>query len=345
MSREKLIISGLVVLGLLGFLVYVQARKDESIGRPTASNAALPTLSAPEGIDKISLTNGDKGEIVLEQVPDPTASTDGGVATKWVMTAPRKAEANQQAVKDVVGNLRDLKADTKINLVLDDATRKDKQLDPAHAVHVVAWKEGEKKVDELFGKSGAAGQLVVLTDKPNDVWAAKGYSSYLYTREPKDFRNKEIFHFDDANAWQVTITNTHGTLVFTKEGDKWTASRDKKPLERFDAEKLKDLLRAYKGLNADDFGDDKSLADTGLDKPEGQVTISVTGESKPLELLVGKVSTGTNHWAKRADADLIYQITSYSSDWVLQDASKFQSAADAGAPDAAAKKTVAAAKK
>jgi len=344
MSRDKLIIFGVVLLGFLGFLVYEQAKKDESIGQPVVATGALPTLSAPEGIDKNSITNGDKPEIVLELVSDNSASTDGGSATKWVMTAPQKSDANQQAAKDLVSNLRDLKADERINLVLDDATRKDKLLDAQHAVHVVAWKDGEKKVDELFGKSGAAGQLVAVADKPNDVWAAKGYSSYLYTREPKDFRNIEIFHFDDASAWQVSITNTHGTFVLSKTGDKWTATHDKKPLEHFDPEKVKDLLRAYKGLNAEDFGDGKSLAETGLDQPESQITISLTGDSKPSELRIGKVSVGTNHWAKRADTDTIYQITAYAADWALQDAGKFETQSDGGAPDAGARKTTTAKK-
>ena len=131
----------------------------------------------------------------------------------WQLTKPLKATANQQTVKDLVANLKDLKVDSQVNLKLDDDVRKDKQLDAAHGVHVVAWKGGEKKVDETFGKSGPAGQLVILTDKPDEVWAAKGYSSYLYTKEPKDYRDKEIFKFDDANAAQVTIANSHGDAL------------------------------------------------------------------------------------------------------------------------------------
>ncbi len=334
MSRDKLILAGVVVLGLLGVLVYQQAKKDEALGRPTATATEFPTVSAPDDIDKISITNGDKGEVVVEKVPDPKGeATDGGPAMQWVLTKPLKAPANQQAVKDIVANLRDLKIESQINLKLDDEVRKDKQLDPAHAVHVVAWKGGDKKADELFGKSGTAGQLVVVASKPDSVWAAKGYSAYLYTKEPKDFRDKEILKFDDANASQVTISNSHGTLSFTK-GESWAGTLDKKPIARFDQEKLKDLLRAYKSLSADDFGDGKSAADTGLDKPEATVAIRLSNDSKPYELLVGKVSAGTNRWAKRSTDDTIYQITNYAAEWALSDASKYQAAADAGAPDA-----------
>jgi len=39
-----------------------------------------------------------------------------------------------------------------------------------------------------------------------------------------------------------------------------------------------------------------------------------------------------------ADDDAIYQITNYNSEWLVSDTSKYQSAADAGAPDAGGKK-------
>jgi Domain of unknown function (DUF4340) len=337
MSRDKLILSGVVLLGLLGFLVYKQAQKDEAIGKPLAVVKDFPSVAAPEEIDKISITNGDKGEVVLEGAPDGMASAvDGGAAPlKWVLTKPVSAPASQQAVKDLVANLKDLKVDSQVNLKLDDEVRKEKQLDPGHAVHVVVWKGNNKKLDEWFGKSGPAGQLTLVNDKPDAVWAVKGYSAYLYTKEPKDFRDKEMLKFDDANASQVTITNSHGMLSFTKgdsSGDKWAGSNGKVAIARFDEEKVKDMLRAYKALNADDFGDGKSLAETGLDKPEATVRIRLKDDAKTYELLVGKVSAGTNRWAKRPDDDTTYQLSSFAAEWVLSDASKYQSAADAGAP-------------
>ncbi len=333
MSRDKLIIGGVVLLGALSFFVYNQAKRDESMGKPTITAADFPTISASDDIDKISLTNGDKPEVVLQKVPDPASSApqgDAGVAMKWELAKPVKAEANQQTAKDLANNLKDLKVDAKINLILDDAVRKDKQLDAAHAVHVVAWKGGDKKIDEFFGKSGSAGQLVVVADKPDAVWAAKGYSSTLYSKDAKDFRNKEIAHFDDASATQATIANTHGAFSFAKSGDKWTATFDRKALAHLDEEKIKDMLRAYKGLNAEDFGDGKSLEETGLDKPDARVSITLK-DDKAIELLVGKISTGTNRWAKRADSDIIYQVPGFAADWVTSDVSKYQASADAGA--------------
>ncbi|HEY4014881.1 MAG TPA: DUF4340 domain-containing protein [Polyangiaceae bacterium] len=339
MSRDKLIIAGVAVLAVLGVLVYKQSKRDESLGAPTATVKDFPTVSAPEDIDKLSITNGDKPAMVFERVADTKGPVvDGGSDTKWVMTKPLHSEVTQQAMKDLLANLKDLKVESSINLKLDDDVRKEKQLDAAHALHLVAWKGGDKRVDELFGKSGAAGELIVLTDQPDKVWAAKGYSSYLYAKEPKDFRFKEMLRFDDANVTQVSIVNEHGTMSFTK-GDTWAGTFDKKPIARFDPEKIKDMVRAYKMLNAEDFGDGKTLEETGLDKPLATVTIQLKDDAGKYELTIGKISTGTNHWAKRGGDDAIYQVTNYISEWALSDQTKYQQSADAGAPrDLTAKK-------
>ncbi|MGH7268868.1 MAG: DUF4340 domain-containing protein, partial [Polyangiaceae bacterium] len=230
--------------------------------------------------------------------------------------------------------LKGLKVDSKINLKLDDAERTAKELDPAHGVHVIAWKGADQKIDEIFGKSGAAGELLVVTGKPNEVWAVKGYSSYLYTKDAKDFRDKDVLHFDDADATEATLANTHGTMAFTKVAGKWTGTLDKRVIARFDADKVGDMLLAYKALSADDFGDGKSLADTGLDKPEATVSITLKSTPKPIELLLGKIATGTNRWGKRPDGDTIYQIPGFAADWAVSDSSKYQEAADAGAKSA-----------
>ncbi len=337
MSRDKLIIVGVVVLGLLGFLVYQQTKKDESLGQPTVATKDYPVVSAPEDVDKISITNGDKGEVVLQKEPGPAgADADGGADGVWKLVKPVAAMANQQTAKDIVANLKKLKVDSQVNLKLDDEVKKDKNLDALHGVHVVAWKGADKKVDETFGKSGPVGQLVMVAAQPDKVWAIStkedAYSAYLYTKDAKDYRDKEIFKFDDANVASVTITNSHGTLSFTK-GDKWVGTLDKKDIPNFSEDKLKDMLKTYKALSADDFGDNKTLADTGLDKPDATLSIVLKDGAGKYDLLLGKTATGSNHWAKRPGDEAIFQLTPSTSDWLSSDASKFAAAADAGAPE------------
>jgi hypothetical protein len=319
-SNTNKIAIGLVALGALGFLVWRQQKKDAQLGVTTTQSAELPPVSGPEDVDKISVTNADKGEVVLEKKDD-----------KWVLTKPLEAPANQANVKSLIDNLKELKAKEVVADNADEATKKGYDLDLAHAVHLVAWKGADKKVDDWFGKSGGRGEMMMVAGKPA-IYAASGYSSFMYAREVKGWRDTEIFKFDDANANSLEIVNTHGKLSFTKNNDKWTGTSKDKPLDRFDDAKVGDALRAFKALTADDFGDGKSPSDTGLDKPDGTVTINLKDNAGKYVLHVGKVSTGTSHYAQKEGDPTIYTIASWTSDWALGDESKFQKALDGGAP-------------
>src|SRR4051794_39659338 len=126
LSRDKQIIVGVVVLAGLGGLVYRQMKEDAKKGSPTAAAQDLPTLSAPDDVDKVSIQNGDKPEIVLEKKGD-----------KWMLSKPVEALANQQSVKSLVENLKELKAKEVIASTADDDLKKNYELDKSKAVHVM----------------------------------------------------------------------------------------------------------------------------------------------------------------------------------------------------------------
>lgn len=318
MERTSQIGIGLVVLAALAGGVYFKAKQDQKIGTVQTTNAELPAIGATDDLDKISITNADKGEIVLEKKGD-----------KWEVEKPVVAEAHQANVKSLVDNLKELKATDQISQAPSEDMKKDYSFDPAKAVHVVAYKGADKKVDVTFGKSGARGQMAMIGDKPG-IYLVSGYSSYLYTRELKGFRNTEIFKFDDANANQLTVENKNGVLSFTK-GDKWAGTAKGKPIANLDEEKVKDAIRAFKALNADGFGDGKTPAETGLDNPEAKITISLKDNAGTYKLNVGKVSSGTERYAQKEGDATVYTITSYISDWALAEPSKFEKSKDAGA--------------
>ncbi|MBX3206518.1 MAG: DUF4340 domain-containing protein [Labilithrix sp.] len=321
MSQSTKLYAGVLVLAALGGAIYYAKDKDAKIGTSSTTSAELPEIKAPDEIDKVTIKNGDKGEIVLEKKGD-----------KWAMTKPVEAPANQGNVDQLVKNLKDLKAKEVIVSTASEDSKKDYDFVAEKGVHVVAEKGGEKKVDLTFGSSGQRGQMAMVDGKPG-IYAVTGYSSYLYTREPKGFRETEILKFDDQNANGLVIEKKDGQLSFTKEGDKWSGTWKGRPIERFDEEKVKDAVRAFKALTADDFGDGKTTADTGLDAPESTVTIQLKDNAGKFVVKVGGVSTGTNRWAVKEGSDTIYSIASYSADWATAEVAKFQKSPDAGAGD------------
>jgi len=316
---------GVIILAALAGGVYVMQKKDKEIGNPAAAAADLPEIKAPDDVDKVSIQNGDKTEIVLEKKGD-----------KWEMTQPVAAIANQTNVDQVVKNLKELKAKEVISPTPSEDTKKDYEFTKEKQVHVVTYKGADKKTDLTFGSSGARGQMATVLGK-QPIYSVSGYSSYLYTRDVKGFRDTEILKFDDANAIQLTIEKKDDkkqdvVLSFTKDGDKWAGTFKGKPIERFDEDKVKDAIRAFKSLTADDFGDGKTPAETGLDEPESKVTVRLKDNAGTYSFKVGKTSTGTNRWVMKDGAPAIFSLPSYTADWATADVVKFQKPADAGAP-------------
>src|SRR4051794_30387845 len=121
MDRDKQIMIGVVVLSGLGALVYRQVGKDADAGKPV-TKVELPEIKGSDDLDKISITNGEKGEVVLEKKGE-------GDKAQWVMTKPVNAPANQQNIKSLIDNAKELKAKEVIADKADDAIKKEYQLD------------------------------------------------------------------------------------------------------------------------------------------------------------------------------------------------------------------------
>jgi len=316
-----------VLLGAL-FLVQKNAREDAVAHSVTAVSAALPQVKVSaddaEKLTKIEIKNGSKTDVVLEKEGDA-----------WKVTKPVSYPANQQNVKSAVDNLKEI----QIKDVLDNS--KDQygtyDLGDDKAVHVEAFKGADKVMDVYFGKSGSRGQMTRVADK-DGVYIATGYSSYLYSREVKDWRDRELLKFEDTNVVNATVTNENGNFSFSKNGDAWTGTYKGKPIPNFDQEKVKDMLRAYRTLTADDFGDDKTPADVGLDKP-AVVTFTLKDNGGTLKLDVGKTTSSSGRYAQKEGNPTIFTISSWSADWSAAALSKFQKAEskDAGASTTPAK--------
>lgn len=274
MATEKKIYIALAILVVLGGLIFWQSKKSKEHAAshaPTTASASLPTIKLPEDdVDKVTklvLKDKDKDEVVLEKRGD-----------KWWLTKPVEAVASQQNIKSTLDNLKAIEVKDAINDTADAPKMyKEYDLEGDKAVHVTAFKgeKGAEKVfDAYFGKSGSRGQMARVEDKPG-IWVVKGYSSFQYTRQPKDWREKSLLKFEDKNVVSVLIQNQEGELSFSMNDDKWAATFDKKKIEKFDEDKIKDMLRAYRNLNAENFATKeeviKKTRDNAFDKMQKEL--------------------------------------------------------------------------
>jgi len=317
----------LAVLGGALFLTNKKQKEEEATYTLSGQAAALPKIAITEedikAIDKIVLTKA--GE-------DGGAGTDIELVKKgddWRVARPADASANQANVKSLLDNLKTLKVS---ELIDSGKTSYEKfKVSDTQGLHAVFSKGAATVLDARFGENGGRGQMTRITGK-DGVYAMKGYSSYLYDRELKGWRDTSIFKFDDAHVTSAVVTNEHGTFTFTKDGEKWTAKHKDakagaaKDLDKFEESKLKDFLRAYKGLNADGFADkDKTPKDLGLEPPAATVLISLNDGAK-REVKVGATAEGTARWVQATGLADLVSISSWAAEWALAEPKKFQKA-------------------
>jgi hypothetical protein len=359
-SSKKLYIA-IAVLAVLGVVLYTQSKKqaaDEHAHSFSARAADLPVVNVDEetrkAIDTIELTPaptetdasneddtpGDAGAPVKADEPAKreviTLKKKDDEA--WDLKTPVVYTANPSNVKSLIDNLDKLKVTEQVSASADDYERWG--LTEEKALHAV-FKKGEETVLDLYlGDNGSRGQMMRVAGK-DGVYALKGYSKYLYSRDVKGWRDKGILKFDDKAAAKVTIENEHGVFSFVRAGDAWTAKHKasetapEKDIPDFKSSKVDDLVRAYKSLNASDFGDGKKPEEVGLDKAIAMVTIELKEGTAKHVIMVGDNSEGSGRWIKTNGSEQIYSVSSWTADWATAEPSKFQQtkAAPAGTED------------
>lgn len=154
-------------------------KKKDDVGSAVAISTALPELRiVPAEIDRITLTNGSRLETKFEK-------RDGS----WTITSPLPAgPANAEAVQAILQNLSEIKVTEKFSASASPEDLVRYELTPDKAIHVVIGRGGSTVADLSFGKYGARGQMVRVGNT-KDIWSASGYSSYLYSKELKQFQD------------------------------------------------------------------------------------------------------------------------------------------------------------
>lgn len=332
MKTEYKIYAGLLLLLALGAGVYFSnssAKAERATRSTSTAKADLPAIAVvKEEADKITKIEikAEKGPVTLEKKGD-----------EWELTQPISAKANQNDVKSLLENLKDLKVTEAIDRTKDHYA--EYELDDAKAIHFVASNAGGKVANLYFGKSGTRGQLVRVDGK-DGVFVTTGYQAFLYNKEAKNWRDKTLIKISDDEvkaAEEVTIDNANGEFVFTKKDGKWQPQfskleKDGKPgkpeekWEKFDSDKVEDLLKTFKSLNAVDFADaDQKPKDTGLDDPKAQGgVVKIKLKDKTIGVSIGKTQKGKNRYAQKEGDPTVVVVWSAPADWATADQSKFE---------------------
>lgn len=331
------------VLALLGGAYFMQRNKAEKAAAEhsiDAEDTKLPSLSLSEEdtktITKIVIDKPAKKDEESDKPAEKVVLEKDG--DTWRLVEPVKALANQKNVESLLENLTKVEAKEQVSSSKDNYAQYEVNDEKALSTTFYA---GDKVVRAIWaGKSGGRGQMARV-DGHDGVYILGGYSSFLYSRDVKGWRDLSILELDTEEATAVTVQNENGEFTFQKEGDEWTGQfKEKdggspKPISEFEPKKVTDLLNAYKKLNASGFGDDKTLAEAGLENPAATLTIQL-GEDRQKVVQFGESAEGSSKWAKLPDAEQVYSVSSWAADWAFAEVEKFQKKAEdeEGADDA-----------
>jgi hypothetical protein len=328
-TTDTKLYAALGVLAVLGGAYFVTNKKQKEEAQqytPSGRSAELPKVEIKDedikAINKITLSKAPEKE--GDKPTDVTLVKSG---EEWKLEKPVSAVANQANVKSLLDNLKSLKVVEQID---PGKGMYDKyKVADGKGLHAVFSKDGGTVFDAYFGESGGRGQMTRIGGK-DGVYSIKGYSSYLYSRDAKGWRDMTLFKFEEGDVTAVSILNENGSFEFVKKDDKWTAQYKKPkggvlaPLDKFDSGKVADLVRAYRSLNADNFAEPgKTAADLGLDKPVATLSLTLKdGGKKVVE--VGATAEGTSRWVRVTGKDELFSISSWAADWATAEPKKFQ---------------------
>lgn len=320
----------LLVLAALGIGSYfaVKGHTGETPESAAVEGGGLPDLKKDD-VDSLEIRRPGEEAVKLEKK-----------GTEWRVTSPVDAPADQEAAKSAVEKLDDL---TASNVA---AVRKENhaalEIDDAQAVRVTVRHGSSVIADLLVGATVGSNTMVRQAGK-DTVYAVSGSIKWNFSKELKDWRDKKIVDVEANQVTGVSLTNSSGTLAFSKTGEDWQPAAGTN-VERFSSSKTRALVSTFTRLRASDFAAAGVTAEqAGITETSPRVTLTVArpapdgGVAPAPETIVLKLGTENGdegdkkHYLMRDGDPVVYQVAKFSADKFEQTASDFQNPPDAGA--------------
>ncbi|MCS6838527.1 MAG: DUF4340 domain-containing protein [Bdellovibrionaceae bacterium] len=287
-SKGFWILLGLTVIAVT--LSILDVRKEKQ--KEEEKKVSMRVLPLKEGEEIVGV------EVVK---PSERAVRINRINQNWVLVEPVKDEVDQNQVTDLVNTLQKELYEKEITLgkSVDYKVFGLDQPEKTHRIRVYVQKKGEEggeskeRVIELIRgqqKNYQGKSYVKLRDDPR-VWLV-GYNwDSAFDKTAFDLRNKRLFGHDVGQVNQVKLISGKKNILLKKVDNRWMAPDNPKFI--IDATKVSDFLNLFTSQVALEFkddgaGDKKLMAQFGLDKPEGNITLYHGNPEKPWHLIFGR---------------------------------------------------------
>jgi hypothetical protein len=291
--------------------VQVEGRKEVLVARKSIADRLGQSVESlrsrtaveftPSAVTRLEVKVGDR---VIELSRAPTVTN---VVSRWTLTRPLIARADQDKVSELLSDLEGLR--------IQDFVSEDPK-----DVHTYALDEPEREVTVFSGDTGKT--LVLgqpLTNDASKVYAKLKASPSIFTvsadaakkfnTQINDLRDRRVLVFDDEAVTGIEILRGTDAIQLRSGTNGWTLTA---PVAlAADDGAVRQFLRDLGELRATEFVADVAhdLDRYGLAVPA--VTVSLlSGETNVLaQLLVGGLDAGSAiRFVKRADEPFVYGV-------------------------------------
>lgn len=217
---------------------------------------------------------------------------------EWRMTAPLAARADFTSVDGLVSRLHTLQM--KALVAPQAANLTEYGLDkPSITIRLGS---GSSLATLLIGKESGEGVQFAKDQSRPAVFSIEKSVAEDASKEPGEYRQKDLFDARSFNATRIEVTRGSDTLAFekvkakNKDGQEEELWRQVAPAAKdADRTKVDNLISAVTGARATGFAD--STAKTGLDKPE--LTVALKFDDGKREEKVAFARSGSDGFAAR----------------------------------------------
>ena len=305
MKLGRILVLLVLLAGLVAYLHFVELPQAEKEGKK----------------DKLVAVDKDAVVGVVLAYPDHTIELKK-VDNGWRLVKPLDAPADDNAVKSLVGTLTDAQVEKTLDEAPTDLSTFG--LDKPTPLVTLSVASGTAPPTIAVGKNTPIGSksYVRKGDEPK-VYVTTSSLQFALNKQPKDLRDKDVFHFQDDDVQRVDITGEKGgtTSLVRKGKDDWSVEPGDHPADATDTRSYLSSLRATRAV---DFPDDApaDLGKYGLLTPRLTVTIATGKDGADKQtLLIGGETTAPGAtpqspqkqlYAKRADAPTVYALGEWS---------------------------------
>jgi hypothetical protein len=157
---------------------------------------------------------------------------------------------------------------------------------------------------------------MVRLNGQNNVATVKGSNRYLFTKFPREWRDRTITKLEVKDAQELTFDNKNGHFAFKRKGEDWeqVLGKKEKAITPLDVSKVKSLASTASTLNATDFADPSVTEEkAGLGAGAAVVTLKSTAEGGAEKTTVYRIGNqeGQNYYLKVDGNDLIYMVSGW----------------------------------